>query len=302
MTTPNLLFTASLKLKSARVALVGVMALGAAGCFATTPSEPDITLKEMATTANAASGWEYLEQGAYEAAVPAFQLALSKTPDDEKLRFGLAEALRHTGRIAVAEAQYAKLLNSAEFRVAALTGIGHVKLASYDTNGAYEMFSTATAEDETAWKAWLGLAQLKDLANDWAAADDAYAKALEHAGDRALVLNNQGVSMLARGDFKKAAVYFDMAAAIDPGSQRTQTNLDLTRAALEGDMDLSRYEYLDAKSRAQKFNNWGYAAMLRGDLDRAELYFEQAIDVHPSFYAIAHKNLRTLQAVRNVSR
>lgn len=276
---------------------VAVISLMLPGCLTLSSEAPEIAIKDTLPQANnALSGWEYLEQGAYGAAIPAFQMAISKNPDDEGLRFGLAEAYRYAGYAEKSEVQYAKLLTSEKFRTAALTGIGHVKLSTYDMGGAFEMFSSAVAEDASAWKSWLGLAQLRDLAHDWGGADEAYRLALEHSSDRAAALNNHGVSMLARGDHKTALVYFDMAAAIEPYSQRIQTNIDLAKAALEIDPKGANFKDLDGKSRARKLNNRGYAAMMRGDGHNAEQYFLEAIDAHPSFYAVAHKNLQTLRS------
>lgn len=100
--------------------------------------------------------------------------------------------------------------------------------------------------------------------------------------------------MLARGDAKTALVYFDMAEAIAPQSKRVQTNIELAQAMLD-DTKLGKDEHLDSKTRARKLNNYGYVAMLRGDREDAERYFLAAIDTHPSFYAVAHKNLQTLR-------
>ncbi len=282
-----------------RVIIIVAVSIAVSGCFASSGAKPEISITETLPVANTVqTGWDYLDQGAYGAAIPAFQMAISKKPSDESLRFGLAEAYRYAGYSERAEVQYAKLLESVQYRNNALTGIGHIQLSNYDTDGAFEMFSVAVIENEAAWKAWLGLAQLRDLAQDWQGADEAYKDALAHSNDRATVLNNHGVSMLARGDAKTALVYFEMAAAIDPRSSRVQTNIDLAKSSLGDDADGSSYKHLDGKTRARKLNNQGYAAMMRGDSSEAEAYFQEAIDVHPSFYAVAHKNLQTLKTAR----
>lgn len=284
---------------SLRLAGAFVLGLSLTGCFATAGSDLDITAVEPLKPENVArSGWEYFERGQYAAAIPSFRMAIAETPDDENLRYGLAESYRRAGYMKDAESQYAQLLTSESFRIAALCGIGHVKLATQDTSGAFEMFSTAVAEDDAASSAWLGLAQLRDLAKDWEAADTAYAKALESTQNRSLVLNNAGVSMLARGDAKTALVYFQMAASADPESERIQTNIDFARSALKDRDAIKELAHLDPKTQAKKLNNLGYAAMLRGDAALAQTYLQEAIEIHPSFYAIAHKNLQTLESAQ----
>lgn len=284
-----------------RFLAIAAAGLATQGCFASFgAAKPEIAVKDSVTTPDKAmkTGWEYMDQRAYGAALQAFRAALSGDPTDENLQFGLAEAYRYAGHHELAEKRYAELLQSEQYRNAALTGIGHVKLASYDASGAFEMFSTAVAEDETAWKAWLGLAQLRDLAKDWDAADEAYQRALANTPDSALVLNNHGVSMIARGDPQTALTYLEMAASIAADSPRIQTNIDLARAMLGGGEHSVKDSHLDSKTLARKLNNRGYVAMLSGDFASAEQYFLEAIEAHPSFYAVAHKNLHTLKTAK----
>lgn len=279
------------------IILGAALASGLTGCFATPSKQIDISLKESLPAANTAqSGWRYLDQGEYGAAIPAFQLALSKNPDDENLHFGIAESFRYLGAIERAEIYYAKLLNSARYRVGALTGVGYIKLASQDNSGAYEMFSQAIAEDDTAWKAWLGLASLSDQARDWIEAELSYQNALATTDKRAVVLNNYGISMLARGDAAAALVYFEMAEQIAPNSERIKNNrifaqLDVNNGRRRSD------NHLNGKELAKRLNNRGYIEMVRGNSSKAEEYFAEAIDAHPSFYATAHKNLKTLHSI-----
>ena len=169
---------------------IAVFAPSLTGCFATSSKQVEISLKETLPTVNKAqSGWSYLEQGAYAAAVPAFQLALLKAPEQESLHFGMAEAYRYTGAIERAETHYAKALKSDEFKVGALTGIGYIMLAGQNNSGAFDMFTQAVEEDDSAWKAWLGLASLSDQARNWKKSDELYKKALKSTDDRALVLS-----------------------------------------------------------------------------------------------------------------
>lgn len=273
--------------------------LSASGCITTQPTVTEIVEKETLPAINTAkSGWDYLDQGAYAAAIPAFKIALHKEPENEKLLFGLAEAYRYTGQVERAEIFYAKLLGSADYKVNALTGIGYIKLSSHDNGNAFELFSRAVKEDDTTWKAWLGLASLRDLAKDWENADVAYKNALKSTNDRTVVLNNHGISMLARGDAAAARHYFDLALQISPNSERVKNNFDLAESDLDQNGKKSSYRHLRGKELARRLNNQGYVEMVRGNRAEAETYFVEAIDTHPSFYATAHKNLRTLRTLK----
>jgi tetratricopeptide (TPR) repeat protein len=54
---------------------------------------------------------------------------------------------------------------------------------------------------------------------------------------------------------------------------------------------------VDAASMPDALNSVGYAALLRGDYDKARALFVQAIDVSPSFYEPSWSNLRFLTSV-----
>ncbi len=151
----------------ARYGVLTMMALLISGCFATGATPPEITVKEFPEEKKVSiSGWDYLSSNNYAGAITAFQSALAETPDNTDLRYGLAEAYRHAGKHEWAEKQYAELLAQDTHAARAMTGIGLVKLMSFDGNGAFEMLNAAIEEDKTEWKAWLGLAQLRDSGKD----------------------------------------------------------------------------------------------------------------------------------------
>jgi Flp pilus assembly protein TadD len=255
--------------------------------------------ENIAPPADASQGWRLLEAGQVAEAVAAFRSRLAAAPEDSDARYGYAEALRHGGRFDMAEAEYLKVADDPQYRVRALEGIGHVRLSLGDNEGAYEALTAAVEEGGESWRAWLGLAQLRDLARDWPTADAAYAEALEAGGAPATVHNNHGVSMLARGDAAAAAALFRKALAEDPSSERAATNLELALAAQGGAGAGLAENEPDPKLRAQKLNNFGYVAMLQGRLDEAEGLFRKAIAAHPSFYSVAYENLsivKNLQA------
>ena len=278
------------------------LALALSGCF-TTKGDIEVAVKatEIEPKTPMRSGWSYLEEGAYQAAATAFKLKLAKDETDEDARYGLAQALRYAGRPAAAEAHYAKLLNSVERRTDALTGIGYSKLSTFESDGAEAAFLEATEADPTAWKAWLGLAQLDDLELRWLQADKKYEQALKYTDNRALVLNNFGVSMLARGDSERAVSLLEQALALDPSQARTRTNYEAARSTLGKMAAHTADAPLDARDRARKLNNVAYVAMLRGDIPQAEQLFDEALETHPSFYPVAEKNKQVLKAIKSTA-
>jgi Tfp pilus assembly protein PilF len=64
---------------------------------------------------------------------------------------------------------------------------------------------------------------------------------------------------------------------------------------------LSRYDdeafQLDRAAKSRALNNAGYVAMMKGDLERAQGLFQQALDADPAFYAKAYQNLQLLMNI-----
>jgi tetratricopeptide (TPR) repeat protein len=100
--------------------------------------------------------------------------------------------------------------------------------------------------------------------------------------------------MIARGQPAAAVNLFQSALAANPKLAPAATNLDLALAASGGQATADAAGG-DARERARKLNNYGYVAMLQGRPEDAKRYYEAAIKEHPSFYALAFNNLKTLE-------
>jgi Flp pilus assembly protein TadD len=143
------------------------------------------------------------------------------------------------------------------------------------------------------WRAWNARGVVADLAQDWATADKAFARAHELAPKEAGVVNNQGWSMLLRGDWASAGPFFEEAVALDPKSRRAANNLELARAALAADLPKRRAGE-SGQDWAVRLNDAGVAAEMLGDKQRAVAAFTQALDASPIWYDRASNNLQAL--------
>jgi Flp pilus assembly protein TadD len=65
----------------------------------------------------------------------------------------------------------------------------------------------------------------------WDLADRAYDQALKIAGPTPEILNNQGYSMMLRGDYRRARAILLQAQAADPANPYIRNNLDLLEAS-----------------------------------------------------------------------
>jgi len=138
-------------------------------------------------------------------------------------------------------------------------------------------------------------AMVADQDNDWAAADEAYARAEKLSPRPAAVLNNWGVSQMSRGDLGAAEVTFRRAISFDSRLFSAKNNLAIVRG-LQGQYKLPLVPLSD-EERAVLLNNLGIIAMRQGDEKIARGLFAAAVDAHPQHYASAVDKLAALEAI-----
>jgi tetratricopeptide (TPR) repeat protein len=131
---------------------------------------------------------------------------------------------------------------------------------------------------------------IADLGQDWRSADTDYSRAHQLAPDRAEVINNQGWSLLLRGEWAAAVPYFKQAVQLDSKSQRMADNLELAQTALAADLPARSAGESNA-AWAARLNDAGVAAQLLGDRKRAIAAFTQALYTSDQWYARAANNL-----------
>ena len=79
-------------------------------------------------------------------------------------------------------------------------------------------------------KAWIGLAASYDQLRRFELADRAYGEAIKLSGETAQIINNQGYSLLLRGQLKAAKVKFAKAQKLRPDDPTVANNLKLIKA------------------------------------------------------------------------
>jgi Flp pilus assembly protein TadD len=88
-------------------------------------------------------------------------------------------------------------------------------------------FRAAIEHNPREAKAWIGLAASYDQLRRFDLADRAYGRAIKLTGETAQILNNQGYSLLLRGDLKAAQGKFAKANQLHPGDATVANNLKL---------------------------------------------------------------------------
>jgi len=101
----------------------------------------------------------------------------------------------------------------------------HYKEQNYGL--AEKHFRKAVEAQPKAAEAWVGLAAAYDRLRRFDLADRAYEQAIALLGPTPEILNNQGFSLMLRGDYKTAKKKLLAAKAKAPDSPFIQNNLDL---------------------------------------------------------------------------
>lgn len=249
-------------------------------------------------------GWAALRAERYDEAGSYFKRILQDHDNDPEAMLGLGEALLGQHRLDDALSRFERVKKDASpsLRGQAFQGQAIVWLRRGHHEKAQVFLDQAIQLDPALWRAWNGLGRVRDGEQDHVAARYAYRKAIDINPKIALLHNNLGFSLLASGEPAYAESSLKRALELDPELEVATANLRLA-LALQG-----RYAPALAGAgtteRARVMNNVGYAALLRGDHEKARSLFLSALEVDPAFFKEARRNLaflETLEADRTVS-
>lgn len=217
--------------------------------------------------------------------------ALSSGATQAQVARLLADLAFAEGNNAEALARFQRLLavTPADSRMCQKAGIAALRLG--DAARAAPFITCATKPTNASWRAWNARGVLADMRGDWDEADRAYERAAAVAPNEADIANNQGWSQLLRGNWQAAAAALERAAALDPRSPRIANNLELARAALADGLP-ERRPGESGRDWAERLNDAGVAAQLRGDKARAVAAFSQALEASETWYPRAANNLQ----------
>jgi Flp pilus assembly protein TadD len=226
-----------------------------------------------------------------EEAVAYFQDQLSQNPNDPALRRGYAQSLYRNRQFAEASFVYRSLVEDGQAQPADRVdyALALTRLEQWDE--AEAQIALLTPELRSSRRS-LVEALIADHRQDWDAADAAYAEAQTLAPQPATILNNWGVSRMARGDFIAAQRSFEEALVFDPNLFSAKNNLAIAYGLQR------RYRLplvtLDNEERAVLLHNLAVLALRQGDVEIARGLLEQSLAIHPQYYAPAADKLAAL--------
>ena len=220
-----------------------------------------------------------------------FEEAVAEEPETPDLRRDLAAAYVRDGRPREAREVYADLAETGAARPEDIVEAAMLDIELDRWHSAQTIAATLPETFRSPRRHLLD-ALLADRAGDWEAADIAYAAGVETSPAPAAMMNNWGVSLMARRELSRAEATLQAAVAIEPQFFAAKNNMAIARA-LQGEYDLPSIA-MDDSERALLLNNMGLIAMRRGDTTQARALFAEAVETHPQHFPAAARHLAAL--------
>ena len=277
------------------VAGVTLAAFFLAGCEAMSPGKPE-ELEDLDVIAATEltdvmlSLRDPMEAAAY------FRDKLAREPENIKYLRGLASSLTRANRPEEAALAYDKLIDTGQATDADRLTYAEALIKGGDIKNAEVQLDAITPTVET-YKRYLLEAIVADHNQDWTRSDSYYKTARGLTTRPAAVLNNWGMSKLARGQTTEAANLFQEAITFDPTMFSAKNNLVTARAQSR----LYRLPVIPMteSEEAQLLYNVGIVAVRQGDIDVGKGLFETAVDIHPEHFPEAQQALAQLDGTIN---
>lgn len=231
---------------------------------------------------------EQFGRGEFAEACVKYRLVLGLDRGNEAARLGLGEGALAQAEYQAARAHFEDVARRLPESSRAHQGIGLSYLLAGDMARSEPALRQSVALDASLWRSWNGLAVIADARGDWAAADEAFARAIDAAPREAIIYNNLGLSRLQRGAHASAIEAFDRALQLRP-AMRTAVENRRIALAMSGEYDAALAGVSEAELPAA-LNNVAVIAARRGDRAIADRLFAAALTASPRYYELAARN------------
>lgn len=280
----------------ALLSVVVMIVLSVTGCAATGGANKDASASEgvPSVAQSLASGDEAARRGDFERALVYYMQALNVEQTAEIwFRIGAASSrLENSQR---ARDAFLRVVELEPTWTEALEGVGLESLELGDTASARDYLNRTLQADSRRWRAHNALGILDDEAGNHEAAIAHYTAALEINPESPHVLNNLGYSRYLLKDLDQAARDLYAATQLDPKHDRAWANLALVYAHKGWYADAVQTLAKVAEESAA-YNDIGYVAYQRGDLEAAAELLEEAVRLSPVYFETANRNLGAVRA------
>lgn len=254
---------------------------------------PITSSTEARTRARAA-----LTQGDMDLALYFYVQAVTLEPSDTESLYAIGAIHENRGNFDLAARAFAGVCAIEPDNALALQGLG---IAHFDARRFAEAeapLQKAVEIDGSLWRAHNTLGILADRRDQYDVAVEHYTLAIQAQPTIASIRNNRGYSKYLSGDLEAAKRDFLAALDIDPEFERAWQNIGLIYAR-EKDYPRALRAMTFAIPEYVALNDIGYIAMLDGNYQIAQTYFDKAIMASPRHYQTAQDNLAELQRRRS---
>jgi Flp pilus assembly protein TadD len=239
----------------------------------------------------------YFKNADYEKAIPLYQSLITEQPEDNQLRFTLAESFRLSGESLKSLEHYNHILGKEPQNMLAREGLGLALLQEYNFVAATDVFLELLEQDASRWRTINALGVLYALQDKTEEAQAYYEMALALAPDNPSVLNNMGLAYVFTDKVAYGIELFTQALSLSDANQDHIRQITLNMAlahGMAGNEEKATQLLTPYLSTSAIYNNLGVYASLRNDKKLARTYLSKALTERPVFYEKAWKNLDSL--------
>lgn len=277
-------------------AVFGVMALG--GCTEMTDAEKNADLGSVNAIDATQLNDIVLTFADPEEAVNHFRDLVTAEPANPEYQRGFAASLARANRPDEASVAWRTLVASGAATNKDRVAFAESLVRSDKWDAARAELDNVPPTYET-YERYLLEALLADRAKAWEKSDAFYSNARGLTIRPASVLNNWGISNLARGNYARAEELFLESITFDGKLFNPKNNLVIAR----GKQKNYRLPIMNVTSaeKAQLLYNLGLEAVRNGDTNEAKGLFAEALEVSPQFFPEAAAALEALNTSLSVT-
>lgn len=227
-----------------------------------------------------------------------YEKALQKDPHNNKIHYKKGLLFLIEGMNNDAIASFEKVLQKEPDNAIAHKGLGQAFFQLTQNDKAKEHLQKAVALDSSLWNVHNLLGIIYDCEKSHPLAIAEYEKALVLKKDNGIVYNNMGLSYSMAGNYQKAIDSFNRAVRAGYTENKVFNNFGFA-LFMAGKKREAFEAFKKGGHEAQAFNNLGSMYLVKGDHEKAQKCFEDAIVLKPAFYETAHENLKKC-SIRNL--
>lgn len=262
-----------------------------------TKSAPSEGGEEITSELSIAQGDAAYQRGELDDAQVKYLLALNSEPENPETLYRIGTIYTAQGKNSLAEDSFRQALQYDEMHLNSSEALALLLLKKGRYVEAHKLFKNVVVQEKERWRTLNGLGVVYDMQKHHEQAQTFYHMALKHNPRSAQIHNNLGYSLYRSGDWGEVEEHFRFAISLQPNNQQAWSNLGLFYSR-QGDFDASFDAFEKILNSYQAANNVGYLAMLQENLEVADTFLNMAIRLSPSYYSIAHDNLKRIKKLK----